>query len=537
MIRISNLRVSIDNKKSLMTLAAKKLRIPPQAVLGVVVVRRAVDARRKQNIIFVYTIDVKVSGKEGDIVKRAASSDVRITPAEEVFSPSLGTKKLMHRPVIIGFGPAGMVAGLILAKYGYAPIILERGASVEDRQKAIRHFEETGELDVRTNIQFGEGGAGTFSDGKLTTRVNDRRMKSVLEMFVAAGAPEEILYVNKPHIGTDKLCTMVKNIREEIKRLGGEVRFGLQVTDIRLTDKQVTAVEANGGSEIDASVVLLGIGHSARDTYRMLHQRGFAMEAKPFAIGVRIEHPQELIDVAQYGESSGHPALGAADYALVYHDKDNGRTAYSFCMCPGGQVVGATSLEGGVVTNGMSVFARDSGIANSALVVNVNPDDCGDDVLSGADFQDKWEQTAYRVGGSNYYAPCQTVGDFLHGTDDTPFLVEPSYRPGVVRAKLTDCLPSFVTDTLRHALPEFGRKIRGFDHAGAVMTGIETRTSAPVRIRRGDDLQSENVSGLYPMGEGAGYAGGIMSAALDGLHTAEKIMAEYCPFNKVNTKE
>ena len=531
MLRIANLRVSIDNKKSLAVLAAKKLRIPPQAVLGVVVVRKAVDARRKQNITFVYTIDVAVSGRENDVLKRAASNDVKIAPPAEVFAPSFGTKMMNARPVIVGFGPAGMVAGLVLAKYGYAPLILERGACVEDRQAAIRHFEETGELDVRTNIQFGEGGAGTFSDGKLTTRVSDSQMRTVLEMFVAAGAPEEILYVNKPHIGTDKLCTMVKNIREEIKRLGGEVRFGAQVTDVRLEHGNITAVEVNGEETIEASVVLLGIGHSARDTYRMLHRRGLAMEAKPFSIGVRIEHPQELIDRAQYGESAGHPALGAADYALVYHDKTNGRTAYSFCMCPGGQVVGATSVEGGVVTNGMSVFARDSGVANSALVVNVEPSDCGDGVLCGADFQDKWERQAYIVGGSNYHAPCQTVGDFLNGTEGTPFLAEPSYRPGVVRANLTDCLPEFVTDTLRHALPEFGRKIRGFDHEGAVMTGIETRTSAPVRIRRGDDLQSENTSGIYPMGEGAGYAGGIMSAALDGLHTATKIMAEYRPLS------
>lgn len=530
MLRISNMRVSIDNKKSLGALAAKKLRIPPQAVLEVVVVRKAVDARRKQNIVFVYTIDVTVAGREQDVLKRAASGDMKIAPHDVPFAPALGERPLGTRPVIVGFGPAGMVAGLILAKYGYRPIILERGACVEDRQAAIRRFEETGELDVRTNIQFGEGGAGTFSDGKLTTRVNDSQMKTVLEMFVKAGAPEEILYVNKPHIGTDKLCTMVKNIREEIKRLGGDVRFGAQVTDIRMEGGQVRAVEVNGQETIEASVVLLGIGHSARDTYRMLHARGLAMEAKPFSIGVRIEHPQELIDRAQYGESAGHSALGAADYALVYHDKENGRTAYSFCMCPGGQVVGATSVEGGVVTNGMSVFARNSGIANSALVVNVDPSDCGGGVLDGADFQDKWEKRAFEVGGSNYCAPCQTVGDFINGTEGTPFLAEPSYRPGVVRAKLTDCLPSFVTDTLRRALPEFGRKIRGFDHEGAVMTGIETRTSAPIRILRTDDLQSENAVGLYPMGEGAGYAGGIMSAALDGLHTAEKIMSEYRPF-------
>lgn len=529
MLRITNLRVSIDNKKTLAALAAKKLRIPPQAVLGVVVVRKAVDARRKQNIVFVYTVDVKVAGREADVLKRAAAGDVKLAPPTEPFAPARGSQEMASRPVIVGFGPAGMAAGLILAKYGYAPLILERGACVEERQAAICRFEQTGELDVRTNIQFGEGGAGTFSDGKLTTRVNDSQMKTVLEMFVNAGAPEEILYVNKPHIGTDKLCTMVKNIREEIKRLGGEVRFGAQVTDIGVTDGRITAVEVNGEETVEASVVLLGIGHSARDTYRMLHANGIAMEPKPFSIGVRIEHPQEMIDRAQYGESAGHPALGAADYALVYHDKTNGRTAYSFCMCPGGQVVGATSIEGGVVTNGMSVFARDSGVANSALVVNVDPSDCGGGILDGAAFQDKWERKAYEVGGSNYHAPCQTVGDFLNGTEGTPFLVEPSYRPGVVRAKLTDCLPTFVTDTLRHALPEFGRKIRGFDHEGAVMTGIETRTSAPIRIRRTSELESENAAGLYPMGEGAGYAGGIMSAALDGLHTAETIMAKYRP--------
>jgi uncharacterized FAD-dependent dehydrogenase len=355
-------------------------------------------------------------------------------------------------------------------------------------------------------------------------------MREVLELFVAAGAPDEILYSHKPHIGTDKLRSVVKNIREKIIQLGGQIAFESQVTDVIVQDGRLVGLMVNERDYLPCNVALAGIGHSARDTYQMLYRRGFAMEAKPFAIGVRIEHPQRIIDLAQYGELAGHPALGAADYALVYHSKANGRTAYSFCMCPGGLVVAAASEPNSVVTNGMSLYNRNSGIANSALVVNVNPEDCGTGVLSGIDFQRHYEQLAYNAAGSNYSAPVQTVGDFLSGTvKNKRFLTNPSYRPGVTAADLRECLPAFVTNTLAEALVAFNRKINDFAQPDAVMTGVETRTSAPVRILRSTDAQAVNVSGFYPIGEGAGYAGGIMSAALDGLNAAVSIIKEYQP--------
>lgn len=531
LIRISNLRLSIDDDTPLIAAAAQRLKLPVSAVTETSIVRRAVDARRKNNISFVYTLDVTATVSEGQVLaKFSRDKDVAKVMPRVPQPVTAGTENLHEQPVVVGFGPAGMLAALTLAEHGYRPLVLERGRDVDQRTAAVHKFWETGSFDAIANVQFGEGGAGTFSDGKLTTRVNDERMHEVLDVFISAGAPPEIRYLHKPHVGTDKLRGMVKNIRRRVLALGGKIEFESQVTDIDIKDGRLKGLIINENRYIPCQVVVLGIGHSARDTYTMLFRRGVAMEAKPFSIGVRIEHPQALINKAQYGPAAAHPKLGAADYALVYHDKNSGRTAYSFCMCPGGVVVAAASEPNSVVTNGMSLYARDSGVANSAIVVNVNPADCGDDVLSGIEFQRHYERLAFVLGGKSYAAPIQTVGDFLHGTStESGLLLQPSYRPATQRANLADCLPKFVTSTLQLALPDFERKIKGFAHPAAVMTGVETRTSAPLRLVRGPDFVSVNLAGLYPSGEGAGYAGGIMSAALDGLNSAYAIIRKYRP--------
>lgn len=529
MLCITNFRIPITEDTQLEKLVAKRLKVPAKAITKVNIIRQALDARRKSNINFVYSLHVETALPEGQILSRL-HGDKDVTKAKANASELIipGQKKLLNRPVIIGLGPAGLFAALTLAQHGYKPLVLERGRDVDTRTRDIQEFWQKGMFDPVSNVQFGEGGAGTFSDGKLTTRVQDTKMRDVLEILIEAGAPPEILYAHKPHIGTDKLRAVVKNIRRKIISLGGQVEFSTQVTDVVIKDGKLTGLVVSGSRSLPCEAALFAIGHSARDTYEMLYQRGVSMEAKPFAIGVRIEHPQEMLDTAQYGPMAGHVSLGAADYALVYHDKENGRTAYSFCMCPGGQVVAAASEAGRVVTNGMSLYARASGIANSALVVNVNPEDFGNNVLGGMEFQRRYEALAFQLGGGNYHAPCQTVGDFLQGTSgSTNFLVTPSYQPGVTAANLKECLPAFVTDTLRKALPDFARKIHGFAHEGAVMTGVETRTSAPVRLIRKDDFMSVNTIGLYPIGEGAGYAGGIMSAALDGMNAAINIIREY----------
>lgn len=532
MLRITNFRIPVADDTPVPVLAARRLKLPPATIESTVIIRRAVDARRKSNISFVYTLDVGVKVPEGQVLSRLGGDrDVSLARPERPEPVVTGTKPLSARPVIVGAGPAGLFAALVLAEHGYRPLLVERGRDVERRTRDVAQFWQTGRFDAISNVQFGEGGAGTFSDGKLTTRVNDSRMGRILDLLVEAGAPAEIKYSHKPHVGTDKLREVVKNLRRRVIEKGGEVEFEARVTALDTGDGAVRGLTINESRYLPCQIAFFGIGHSARDTYQMLHARGVAMEAKPFAIGVRIEHPQDLIDRAQYGGLAGHARLGAADYALVFHDKASGRTAYSFCMCPGGLVVAAASEAGGVVTNGMSHYRRDTGIANSALVVNVDPADCGGGVLAGIEFQRHYERLAYEAGGGNYAAPVQTAGDLLAGKSGSgSCLAAPSYRPGTRPADLRTCLPDFVAGTLARALPDFGRKIKGFDHPEAVLTGVETRTSAPVRILRGPDFMSINTQGLYPIGEGAGYAGGIMSAALDGLNAALAVMREYRPF-------
>lgn len=525
-----NIRTAVPMQKPLEALIAKKLRCSRSDISGISIVRRAVDARRKPRIYFVFTVDVSFAD-ENKVWKRCRDNkDVRQIVEAPVPEIIPGSEKLASRPVVIGTGPSGLAAALALAEHGYAPLVFERGCDVDTRAKDVEAFWSGGPFKPESNVQFGEGGAGTFSDGKLTTRINHPLLRQILQTFVDAGAPEEILYAYNPHVGTDVLRRVVKNLRHMIEAKGGEVHFSSCVTAIDRDEAgRVKSVTINGKDTYPASVVVMGVGHSARDTYYMLHDKGVVLEKKPFAVGVRIEHSQDVIDRDQYGCPGEELGLEPADYALVYHSPD-GRSCYSFCMCPGGVVVGAASEEGRVVTNGMSLYKRDSGIANSAVVVNVTPDDMGGDgPLAGIEFQRHYEELAYKAGGSNYHAPAQTVGSFLKRPGAGSEGAIHTYRPGVTWSDLHDVLPDFVTATLAEALPYFGRRLRGFDDDNVVMTGVETRTSAPVRIVRGDDRMALNTAGLYPVGEGAGYAGGIMSAFLDGLETAVEIIRKYQP--------
>lgn len=531
-IRINNIILDIDEPmKALQEKAAKKLRLPVKELKDLRIVKESIDARRKNNIRFNYSVLLRFEN-EKKLLSRVKDDDI-IYEEEEIAEPiKYGTKIMEHRPIIVGMGPAGMFAGLLMAKNGYRPLIIERGKKVEDRTVQVEKFWESGSLDVNTNVQFGEGGAGTFSDGKLTTRIKDKRCSFVLEEFVKSGAPEEILYMGKPHIGTDILKSVVKNIRERIIELGGEIKFESRLEDINFKNDEIESVVVNG-TEIPCSALILALGHSSRDTYEMLLKRGIFMEPKPFAIGVRAEHKQSMIDEIQYGKYAGHPRLRAADYRLAYSSKKLNRSIYSFCMCPGGEVVAAASEEKRLVTNGMSLYKRDKENANAALVVSVSPQDFeGSDPLSGMEFQRHYEELAYRTGGGNYKAPVQLIGDFLKDEKSTKIGdIKPTYRPGYEFAMLSGCLPPYVIDGLKEGILEFDKKIKGYASPDGVLTGIETRTSAPVRIVRNENLQSISKKGLYPAGEGAGYAGGIISAAVDGLKVSEAVMKDWAPLS------
>ncbi|MDW7650566.1 MAG: NAD(P)/FAD-dependent oxidoreductase [Bacillota bacterium] len=530
MIRVNEVKLSLDEDKSgLKEKIAGKLRVRPQEILDYTIYRESVDARKRSEITFVYIVDVKVVDEEKVLRK---NKQLQKSPDLSYGDTASGEEEPVHRPVVIGTGPAGLFAGLLLAQRGYRPILLERGQDVATRTRDVAVFWQQGKLNTESNVQFGEGGAGTFSDGKLTTRTKDRRSSKVLQEFVAAGAPEEILYVHNPHIGTDILKNVVKNIRERIIALGGEVRFGSKVTDVLLEGGRVGGVLVNHSQTVPAHDIVLAIGHSARDTYEMLYARDVQLRQKPFSIGVRIEHPQSLINICQYQKHHEHPRLGAADYRLTYQSQ-NGRAVYTFCMCPGGKVIAAASEEHAVVTNGMSEYARDAENANSALLVQINTEDFGSDhPLAGIRFQRVWESAAFTLGGGNYSAPAQRVDDFLALRPSVKSgSVKPSYLPGVLMTDLARCLPDYVIESLREAIPQLDKKLQGFALPDAVMTGVETRSSAPVRIERsGETLESVNVSGLYPVGEGAGYAGGIISAAVDGIRAAEKIVGKYKPY-------
>ena len=538
MLRITELKLPLDHAEADIAEALlARLEIKPEALLRFIVFRRGFDSRRKADVQLVYTFDVEVApAHEAYLLKKFRKDlNIGVTPDTSykfVATPAAPSANAL-RPVIIGLGPCGMFAALILAQMGLKPIILERGKIVRERTKDTWAFWRKGELDPESNVQYGEGGAGTFSDGKLWSQVKDPKHygRKVLEEFVKAGAPEEIMYSSKPHVGTFRLVKMVEHIRETIESLGGEFRFQHKVVDLELEAgaapeqrKRIRGVVLANGETLRADNVILAIGHSARDTFQMLFDCGVYIEAKPFSIGFRIEHPQGLIDRARFGPSAGHPALGAADYKLVHH-ASNGRAVYSFCMCPGGTVVAASSEPGRVVTNGMSQYSRNEMNANAGIVVGITPEDYPGHALAGIEFQRHWESRAYELGGSTYSAPGQLVGDFVAGKASTEFgSVQPSYTPGVHLTDLASALPDYAITAIREALPAFDKQIPGFFMADAVLTAVETRTSSPIRIKRNDaDLQSVNVRGLFPAGEGAGYAGGIMSAGIDGIRVAEAV--------------
>lgn len=530
MLRITEVKLPLDHPpEALLPAVAARLGLAPAAVASHTVIRRGYDARRRSAIELVYTVDVAVPDEAAVLAR--AKEDRHLGPAPDMayHFVTRAPAGLTERPIVIGAGPCGLMAALTLAQMGFRPIILERGKAVRERTKDTWALWRRSQFTAESNVQFGEGGAGTFSDGKLYSGIKDPQHlgRRVLSEFVRAGAPEEILTVSKPHIGTFRLVTVVQSLRAEIEALGGEYRFGARVEEIEIEEgpegRRAVGVRLASGERLASRNIVLAVGHSARDTFAMLEARGVTMVAKPFSIGFRIEHPQALIDRCRFGAHAGNPILGAADYKIVHHAK-NGRSVYSFCMCPGGQVVAATSEAGLVVTNGMSQYSRAERNANAGIVVGITPEDYPGGPLAGIAFQRHWERQAFLAGGGDYRAPAQRVGDFLAGRASTKLGgVIPSYKPGVTPTDLSTCLPDYAIAAIREAIPAFDRQIRGFAMADAVLTGVETRTSSPLRITRGRDFQSANTAGLYPAGEGAGFAGGILSAGVDGIRVAEAV--------------
>lgn len=533
MIRITEIKLPLAHQPSdIQAAIIKKLGINTADLLDYTIFKRGVDARKANAILLAYTVDVTVQGEAKILAKLRKDPHVKVAPDTSYHFVAQAPSGLKNRPVIIGLGPSGLFAALILAQSGFKPLVLERGKAVRDRTKDTFNFWRKSKLNTESNVQFGEGGAGTFSDGKLYSQIKDPKHygRKVLNEFVIAGAPEEILYVSHPHIGTFRLVSMVEKMRETIIALGGEIRFESRVDDIEIApntegQNQVQAVVLQNGQRIATNHLVLAVGHSARDTFEMIYKRGIYIEAKPFSIGFRIEHPQSLIDSARHGPNAQHPILGAADYKLVHH-ASNGRSVYSFCMCPGGTVVASASEANCVVTNGMSQYSRNERNANAGIVVGITPDvDFPGHPLAGMELQRKWEHQAFLLGGSTYQAPGQLIGDFLVNKPSTQFgEVMPSYTPSVHLTNLDNALPEYVISAIREAIPQFAKQIKGFDLPDGILTGVETRTSSPIRIKRNDDdLQSINTKGLYPTGEGAGYAGGILSAGVDGIRVAEAV--------------
>jgi len=526
MLRITELKLPLDHPENMLKTAIfDRLGISTEELITYTIFRQGFDARKRNAILLVYTLDVETTNEQAILNRLQDDPHISLTPDSTYRFVTQASKDPAQRPVIIGTGPCGLFAGLILAQMGFRPIILERGKEVRERTKDTFGLWRKGVFNPESNVQFGEGGAGTFSDGKLHTQIKDPNHygRKVLTEFVKAGAPPEILHVSKPHIGTFRLVTVVEQLRATIESLGGEIRFQNRVDDIIIDNGQVRGVTLASGETINTDHVLLAVGHSARDTFKMLYDRGVYIEAKPFSIGFRIEHPQSLIDTCRFGSNAGHPLLGAADYKLVHHCS-NGRSVYSFCMCPGGTVVAATSEPGHVVTNGMSQYSRNERNANSGIVVGITPDDYPGHPLAGIYFQRRLEAGAFKLGGETYEAPGQLVGDFLAKRPSSALgTVQPSYTPGVHLCDLSSALPDYAIAAIREAIPAFDKKIKGFAMKDAVLTGVETRTSSPIRIKRNEHYQSMNIKGLYPAGEGAGYAGGILSAAVDGIKVAEAL--------------
>ena len=540
MIRITELRLPIEHPPEAIEQAiVKRLKVDSKDLIATTIFKRSYDARKNVALAFIYTVDVSVKNEETILKRFTNDPNIRISPDTRYRFVAQAPNTLdtsFIRPVVIGFGPCGIFAALLLAQMGLKPIVLERGKPVRERTQDTWGLWRKNVLNPESNVQFGEGGAGTFSDGKLWSQIKDPKFygRKVLHEFVNAGAPTEILYVAKPHIGTFRLVGVVEKMREEIIRLGGEIRFSQKVIGFDIKDEAIQAIKIEGHADLSANHVVLALGHSARDTFQALHDAGVYMEAKPFSVGFRIEHPQSLIDKARLGPHAGNTLIGAADYKLVHHAK-NGRSVYSFCMCPGGTVVAATSEPNRVVTNGMSQYSRNERNANAGIVVGITPDDYPGDPMAGIAFQRALESKAYELGGSTYEAPGQLVGDFLEGKPSTEFRsVLPSYKPGVHLTDLAESLPAYAIEAIREAIPAFEKQIPGFSMKDAVLTGVETRTSSPLRITRGPNFQSLNIKGLYPAGEGAGYAGGIMSAGVDGIKVAEAVALDYFSGSLVN---